>query len=423
MEKLKAIGVRTGLRLGLAVVVIAAALAVGGKLFETVEKGTYQVKQAAITGTMTAKMTPGLWPQLWGDITVWPKAETFYFTADSAEGSKFDQSIEVRFNDGSLCHISGTCRIVLPVSEREAVELATTHGYRDFADMERKLILPVVRNSLRLTANLMSARESYSDKRPDFINWAWDQIQNGLYETQEDTRKVPDPLSGELVTKTFKIIRTDEAGSPIYQHNPLAGTGIRLANFEIKEFVYADKVQDQIAAQQEALMAVATASAKAKQAEQEALTVEAEGKARVMQARYEEEQKKVRSVVEAQKDKEVAETQAMKELEVAKLEKQAAEFSREREILLGQGEAERKRLVLQADGALKQKLDTYERVMNSWANAYSQRQVPTLVMGGGAAGQGTDQSTMDFNQAMQLLVAGQLGLDLKVPRGATAPAR
>ena len=31
------------------------------------------------------------------------------------------------------------------------------------------------------------------------------------------------------------------------------------------------------------------------------------------------------------------------------------------EILLGQGESERKRLVLNADGALAQKLETYER--------------------------------------------------------------
>jgi hypothetical protein len=44
-------------------------------------------------------------------------------------------------------------------------------------------------------------------------------------------------------------------------------------------------------------------------------------------------------------------------------------------------------------------------------------------MGGGAAGQGTDQATLDFNQAMQLLVASQLGLDLSVARGAPPPAR
>ena len=91
-------------------------------LVETVKKGTYQIKQAAITGTMSAKMTPGIWLQLWGDIQAWNKAETFYFTADSDEGARRDQSMEVRFNDGSLCNISGTLRILMPTSESGAIE-------------------------------------------------------------------------------------------------------------------------------------------------------------------------------------------------------------------------------------------------------------------------------------------------------------
>lgn len=387
------------------VVVFGLAASLGGRVVETVESGTYQVKQAAVTGKMTAKMDPGLWFQNFGDIMVWRKAETFYFTADDQEGESRDQSIEVRFNDGSICRISGTMRIIMPTDEASAIGLMTTNSYENYPQLEQKLLLPVVRNALRLTANLMSARESYSERRTDFIFWAWDQIQNGLYETTEETRKVTDPVSGEQVTKTFKIIKLDEAGRPLYQLNPLNGLGLKLANFEIKEFVYADKVREQIATQQEALMAVATARAQAQQAEQEALTKEAKGKAQVMQAKYEEEEVKVRVVVQAE----------MK-LEVARLEKSAAEETKEKEILLGQGEAERKRLVLDADGALAQKLATLERINSSWASAYSQRPVPALVMGGGGAGD-TDTGSTEFAQMMQLLVANQLGVDLSVPRG------
>ena len=81
-------------------------------------------------------------------------------------------------------------RIILPNSERQAIDLIRTYGYMDYTDPEQKLVLPVVRNVLRITANLMSARESYSEKRADFVFWTWDQIQNGLYETEEETRKV-----------------------------------------------------------------------------------------------------------------------------------------------------------------------------------------------------------------------------------------
>ena len=386
--------------------ILLLAFSLGDRIFETVANGTYQVKQAAITGTMSAKMTPGLWFQNFGDITTWQKAETFYFTADEGEGESYDQSIEVRFNDGSLCDISGTMRTILPTNEDAAIALMTKYSYNSYRELEQKLILPVVRNALRLTANLMSARESYSEKRTDFIFWAWDQIQNGLYETSEETRKVTDVVSGEEVTKTFKIIKLDATGVPLHQRNPLEGLDIRLANFEIKEFVYADKVQEQIATQQEALMAVATARAQAQQAEQDALTTEAKGKAQVMQARYEEEEIKARAVVQAQM-----------QLEVAELEKKAAEETKQKEILLGQGEAERKRLALEADGALAAKLAALEKINAHWAAAYAKRQVPSMVMGGAA--DGTDRSTTDFSQMMQLLVAKQMGLDLSVPKGAT----
>ena len=391
--------------------ILVVAVVFGKGLVETVANGTYQIRQMVITGTMKAKMEPGMWLRLFSDIKTWPKAQTFFFTKDAEGGESADNSIEVRFNDGSLCDVSGTMRIILPSSEPQAIALISTYGYMDYKDLEQKLVLPVVRNALRLTSNLMSARESYSEQRADFVFWTWDQVQNGLYETTEETRKVVDPVSGQEVTKTFKIIKKDDGGSHVYQRNPLEGLGITLANFEVKLFDYTEKVRAQISTQQTALMAVATARAKAQQAEQEALMAEAEGKANVARAKYEEEEKKIRAVVGARQ-----------RLEVADLDRQAAAEKKQEQILLGQGEAERKRLVLKADGALKQKLEAYVQAQQLWANAFAQRQVPSLVMGGGGAGD-TDKSTTNFAQMMQLLVANQMGLDLSMPKGAISRQR
>ena len=378
-----------------------------------------------VTGAMSAKMEPGMWLQLFSDIEKWPKAETFFFTKDEVGTEVVDRAIEVRFNDGSLCDVSGTLRIILPSSDQQAIDLVTKYGYVNYADLEQKLILPVVRNSLRLTANLMSARDSYSEQRADFVFWTWDQIQNGIYETEEKTRKVVDAVSGQEITKTFKIIRRDANSSPVYQRNPLEGLGITLVNFEVKLFDYTEKVRAQIGAQQTALMAVATARAKAQQAEQEALMAQAEGKAKVAREKYKEEQKKIRAIVQAQKRLEVAEldkaramVQARERMEVAELDRQAAAEKKQEEILIGQGEAKRKRLVLKADGALKQKLEAYVQAQQLWANAYAQRQVPSLIMGGGGKSD-TDKASTDFAQMMQLLVARQMGLDLSVSKGAT----
>jgi regulator of protease activity HflC (stomatin/prohibitin superfamily) len=366
------------------------------KIFDTVEKGTYQVKQAAITGKMDAKMTPGMWLQNFGDIDTWPKAETYFFTHDNdTKGdTDTDTSIEVRFNDGSICKISGTLRIIMPTSKQQAIALVIDRGHKTYMDVREKLIKPTLRNVLRSTANLMSARESYSEKRLDFTNWARDQIEHGVYKTKEETKQVEDLVTGE---KTWKKVKTilKKGGIPLHEENPLEGTGIVLKNFEIKTFKYEKKVQAQISKQQEARMAVETAKAEAEKAKQGELKAIAEGKMKVATAKYEKEQDKIRAVVDAQKEKEVQELNAARDKnvaviagnqrkEVAKLDRDAATLKKQELILLGEGEAARKRAVMQADGALQQKLATYERVNKMYANAikdYAGNWVPTVNMG------------------------------------------
>lgn len=403
--------------IGLVTVLIFVGAICAGSIFETVEKGTYQVKQAAISGKMSAKMEPGLWMQNFGDIDTWPKAETFFFTSDKdgTDDTSADMSIEVRFNDGSLCRISGTARVLLPTTEQDAIALVTERGHKTYPDAEQKLILPTVRNVLRSTANLMSARESYSEKRADFINWARDQIENGLYDTDEVIAEVEDLITGEKVRKAVKVIRKDKNGLPVYQYNPLRNTGIRLDNFEIKVFNYERKVQEQIAKQQEARMNVETAKAKAEEAKQDELKAIAEGKKNVAIAQYEKEQEKIKAVVDAQKEKEVAELQAQKKLEVAKLEKAAAAETKQANILEGEGLAEKKRLILQADGALQQKLDAYVQVNRYYADAiknYTGNWVPTVTMGesGENAGSGAEQ----LIKMLSVKTAKELALDMEI---------
>ena len=83
-----------------AIIAIIIAITLGNKIAETNVKGFYQIKQAAFTGKMTSKMTPGMWCQCFGDITTWPKSETMFFTSDEDEGGG-SNPISVRFVDGS----------------------------------------------------------------------------------------------------------------------------------------------------------------------------------------------------------------------------------------------------------------------------------------------------------------------------------
>jgi hypothetical protein len=326
----------------------------------------------------------------------------------------------------------------LPRTEDDAIRIISELGHPDYRSVEQKLILPTIRKALIVTANLMSAKESYSERRADYYSKAWDQIENGVYKTRDETKKEVDPVSGKEVTRTYKVILIDKDGNIIREKNPLDGTGITLANFEVKHFMYENRVQAQIQKQQEAIMAVQTAIANAKKAEQDALTEEALGKTKVMSARYEKEQEKIRAQVEAEQAKLVATIEAQKKVEIAKKAKEealvtasqkkevasidleAARLKKQELIELGTGEAERKRLVLAADGALEQKLDAQVKIHKVWADAYAKRNVPGVIMGG-ASGTGTDDDAANYMKILGIKAAKDLALDWSLNKESNKP--
>lgn len=364
-------------------------LALSSQLFETNNKGQFQVKQAAITGTMTVRTKPGTYPQLFGDITTWDKNGTFFFTADSDEGASHDESIEVRFVDGSLANISGTMRISLPRTQEEIIKLVDELGFKSWDHLEAKLIKPTVRNALRLTANFMTARESYADKRPDYNTWAWDQIQNGLYKTKEIKREILDPATGKMVKKVVKTILKDKNGEPIYTKNPLAGTGIVLSNFEVKSFVYEDKVKEQIAKQQELYMSIATAKAEAAKAQQDEIKEAAQGKAREAKAEADANVIKRTAVIEEQKLKEVAVLKAQKLYEVEKLAARQALEKAKKIRAEGMAKAAANKALVAAGLTPRERAQYRVKAIEAAFNGWSKRPVPTTIMGmGGNSGKG-----------------------------------
>ena len=393
------------------IVILVVVILLGMNAFETVEKGTYQIRQFPITGALSVKMDPGMWCQCFGDVQTWPVSITFDFTKDHI--------IPTRFNDGSQSTVLGTVRVYMPKSEEKALELITKHGFRSINSVMEQLVFPHLGRVLRLTGNLMSAKESFDEKRADFDSMAFDQLLNGVYKTVTREKRITDPITGKISTKHFKEILRDENNNLRREGNPMEGTGISFDAFRITAIKYPLVVESQIEAQRKAIMEVETARANSKKAEQDAKTIEMKGKADVMQSKYEKEQEKVKAIVEAQQQKEVAELHAAKELAVAKLMKMAAKEEKQRQILLGQGESERKKLVMNADGALTQKLEAWKEVNKYYAQAmkdYKGQWVPNVVMSGGQKGQNVNaaQSLLDL---FMVKTARDLSLDMSVPSG------
>ena len=89
-----------------ALVALFVAVIMFDSLAETNQAGYVQVKQAAVSGTLTVRSDPGMYGQFFGTIHTYKEASTFYFTADHEMGEARDQSIAFTF----MTKISSTIR-------------------------------------------------------------------------------------------------------------------------------------------------------------------------------------------------------------------------------------------------------------------------------------------------------------------------
>ena len=414
--------VKQGFVLAAAILAIAVAVVMFDSIAETNNAGYVQVKQAAYWGTLTIRTEPGMYGQFFGKIHTYPEAHTFHFTADEETGETRDQSLPTQFNDGAKAQVSGSVRVLLPNTNHDAM-ISIHRKFKSMTGVMDRLVLPAMRKALFASGPHMSADESYAARRNEFATLIEDQLLYGIISTDKEAVKVIDDLTGkEKITFHLRKITCDTDsptcvnGFKREQKSVFHEFGIDLTNFVIDDIVYPSNVLAQIEKQRTARMDIITQQAEAKQMEAEALKEEALGRKNIAQARAAKEVEKTNRIVAAEADKAEAILKGEKVKAVAKLEKEAAEFEKKKQILLGEGEATRKRLVMQADGALEKKLNAWVEAQKVWADGYSKRNVPNTVFGGGSSGGGGHGDT-DVQRLIQLLTvktANDLSLDLDV---------
>jgi hypothetical protein len=369
-------------------------------IWEDVDAGEVVVIQDPFDGNLHTYTEPGWVWQLFGRATHYRKSNQFWFSSPKEEGET-DKSIAVKWNDGGHATISGSVRYDLPLSSEQIIKLHSTFGSQEA--LENQLIKTNIEKSVYMTGPLMTSKESYAEKRNDLIFYIEDQASRGVYKTKQVEVKEADPLTGEekLVTKVEIVEKTP--GQPIRQEeSPIAGYGIRLYNISINGITYDATVEKQIQNQQQALMSVQLAIANSKKAEQDAITIAKQGEAEAAKAKWDQEVIKAKQVTEAESRKRVAE-----------LDVETARLNKEKQILEGQGEAEKKRLVMSANGALEQKLDAWLKSQEYWANAFSKYQgnvVPQYMSGNSS---GSSNAAANFMEIMMMKSAKDLNLDLK----------
>lgn len=375
-------------------------------MWENLDAHEIMVIQSPMDGTLTVHTDPGVKVQGFGKVTKYPRRAQYEFSSDDATSKK------LRFNDGGHANLYGSVSWEMPLSAKEVIAIHKTFGSAE--GVQSAAVGKMIDAAVYLAGPLMSSTESSGERRSELVQYINDQAEHGVYVTTVKEKEIIDPMTNQKKLATVTVIERDKDGMPRRQQGSILGEfAIKLLPMSIKELKYDSVVENQIKQRQEATTQVQIAQAQAKRAEQDALTTAKQGEANAAKAKWEQETIKAKMVTEAQQKLEVATLGA----------KEAAQWKTE-QILRGEGEAERKRLVMSADGALEPKLNTVLEVHKVWADAYAKnttQQVPSVVMGGSSdsrTAMGNAQNLMDL---LTIKTSRDLAIDLGVGgREATA---
>jgi regulator of protease activity HflC (stomatin/prohibitin superfamily) len=431
------------------------------------------VIRQSLGGDLTVWYDPGWHWQGFGSITRYSRSEQFLFKAPKndaeTEAEKKpppadakadpdakpdpDQSAHIRFSDQGSARLSGSLSFDLPSNEEQMVKLHKK--FRSMDGIRDRLVETALQRAVVNSGPFMTSRESAGIRRADLIPFIQDQAARGVYKTTSKQIEVEDLLAPpRKVTEVIEVPVLDEAGKPklgpdgkpitkqdtqiverpatrqvmalepklddkglpvLQESSPLAEYGIRIYNLTLDRILYEPKVQEQINRQRDMEMAIQTKISEAKQAEQNVVTTEKIGQAEAAKAKWDQEVKKAQALTEAEQNKIVAQTKAEQSKSVAQTDLETAKLERQAQVERAKGESESKKLIIEADGALAQKLDAYIQVQKAWAAEIGkQRWVPDVQVG--SSGRDGGSAVSEFMQLLGAKSARDLALDLNVKR-------
>ena len=422
-------------------------------------------------GTENSKCDLGWFFSGWGRITEYPHFITIAHTNEGdTEGSSVSRPYTVRMADNWAGEVTQTTRFGIPQDHEQFLRMA-----RDFRSPDRLItstLRPAVTASLDSVANLYTMEEYYAGgRRDDFKTEFREAVIKGraVIERVEAVQEGPDinrataPSSDENVADTaetggssrLRIVtrkKLDSSGIEMRIPHGFTHYGITVSTAILQNLDPDDAFEQQIKERKDAAARRSVAREKRLEQEEQRLLALAEaeraiaqrqGKAREeqIQRTTDAETKKRLALIEAEQQrassqvaKQTAEVQAETKKSLALIEagqrkeeaeiaKQTAQLNLERaEIdarakrVSAEAEAYEKQALLQADGALAQKLSAWVASQKAWADAFSNRKVPTTVFGGttGAGNAGSDLDVQAFMQIMTMQAAKQLQLDMDV---------
>ena len=374
-------------------IVAIVALCSLGRIGEDVKNEQIVINQMPFTGTMKYWTSPGFEWQWFGKTTTYYKTQQLWFGSDNEEGRQMGNPIPVIFNDASDGQIYGSLRVKLPTDPTYLARIQTDYNGMD--RLMQDLVRPTVTKVIYASGPLMSAFESYAEKKNDLIEYITDQLNNGVYKTTVKTIETIDPITNEKKTVKIASLIPDENAPGGYKRSeisPFSYYGLEIGQVAVSKIGYSETVRKQIAQQQEANMMVQTSKAKTLAAQQEAIRAEEAGKAAAMEAKWQQEKIKAVEVTKAEQKYEVARLEALEAKEVAKKIKEQGEaeaYAARQKVAAGLSPLERATIEKETKIGVAQALATIK--------------LPTYVVAGGSGSSNTAMDAMGLKMMTDLV--------------------
>lgn len=426
---------------GAALGAIIAATIVFKGAFVYNEAG-YQTHIRTIFGAETVAVDVGYHTKWFGRATPWKQAQTVQFEIGDSHQQSYDgasstiRDFRITFLGNVDASIEASTRFRLPQGDQF---LKMAKEYRTPENFVSTALIPAVKETLQATASLMSADDYYSGARSEFSSEFENQLKQGQYvvRRKEVTRKVErqrnegDALTsgaGEIpgeegMTRSDFVVEKalSKDGTPLRKTQQFMAFGVEVVEARITDVKPNDRYQDRMIRVQDALAALAVARQNRLKEEEAKLLVIAQGEREVESKRQETLRDQIEQTTKAETAKRLALIDASREKERAAIETQTAELTHQKAQIeaktterLADAAAYEKRVVMQANGALEQKLAAWVESQKVWAAAASKAPVPTVAMGGGNGEVGRQSGIHDMMAVMAAQAAKQLALDLSV---------
>lgn len=213
--------------------------------------------------------------------------------------------IGIRFNDATTAKAAGITQFILPSTEEEM--LAIHNAHKSPEALVKRRLAPYTSECLQSSAQLMSSEMHYGGGRAQMTQDYLDQLKNGafLLKTQEVT-------SYDSIEKTNKrmyknTIVLNKLGVPQRKFSSIKEYGLTVADAQITDVDYEDKVDEKLVK----IINAVTNSAISKQdlmtAQQQTLTAKAQGEKRLVETEYTQKVQQTVEIVQAETKVKLAE--------------------------------------------------------------------------------------------------------------------